>query len=479
MIFLLIVAIALAGYVRLSSSAMRMSNRSFYTNAAVDLAEIGVEQAMWALNRISSHSGAWSGWTALNGGTDLTRVFNDFGYAGGVAGEVRVHVKNPGPGAVVTSRAVITLKDGHVLEKWIQVKLKRRSLFAHALVARDKISAEGGVVFDSWNSDPDNDPSTPFIPWSESVSMSNATIAAASTDESAVRLKPSAIVYGTVLVGTESGADITYGSMSGAGFNAEAGLYQDWGTKVGNKDEMPSGSHPYLAQDALSTGFSASFEEIVAPEGATVVSSYVLPHNKTVVKSNQWSSWTENVYVSQDSIGETGAETILQMEKLTVEGAATLTIKGDVTLVLPSSGVETLKVTASGKVTLEEGASLTIYTAGDVDISGAGIANPSSPSALQIWSTRASGSLGQTIKLGGSGQLSGVIYAPDAAFSIPGGTNFFGAAVVYSGSFTGSGKFHYDESLQNYSFGRESRVEIGSYTELTTPELRRPYAEFL
>lgn len=52
MIFLLIVAIALAGYVRLSSSAMRMSNRSFYTNAAVDLAEIGVEQAMLSLIHI-------------------------------------------------------------------------------------------------------------------------------------------------------------------------------------------------------------------------------------------------------------------------------------------------------------------------------------------------------------------------------------------------------------------------------------------
>lgn len=128
-----------------------------------------------------------------------------------------------------------------------------------------------------------------------------------------------------------------------------------------------------------------------------------------------------------------------------------------------------------------EFATLTVYTPGNINVSGAGIANPSAPQALQIWSTRPAGSTGQTIKLAGSGAMSGVIYAPDAALSLPGGTNFFGAAVVYSASLTGSGKFHFDEALKNFSPAGSggSSVAIASYQELNTPAARQPYLSLL
>lgn len=466
-----IMGIALSSYLSLGRSAIRLSNRNFYVNAAVDLAETGVEQGMWAVNAAASNdTAAWTGWTTDS--TTARRTFSGFSYSGGVTGYVKVHVSNyAGSGAVVTAKSTVVLQDNQVIEKWIQVTLKGRSLFAYALLARNKITAAGGCEFDSWESDPDGNPATAAIPWSSSVANSNATIAAGSTAASAVTLSPSAIVYGKVAVGTASGAAIVYGAQTGAGKNSAAGLYQDWGTKVGVKGSMPSSSNPYLATESLTTGFSASFEETAAPGGATVRAAYVLPRGVS----------GPPYYLSAESLGTTGAATILQLDKLTVEGAATLTIKGDVTLILPPSGVQTINITASGKVVLESGATLTIYTPGNINVSGAGIANPSAPEALQIWSTRASGSLGQTIALAGSGSLSGVIYAPDATLSIPGGTNFFGAAVVYSATLTGSGKFHFDESLKNFSSsgGEGGSVEIESYLELNTTAQRNPYESLM
>lgn len=463
------IGIALASYLRLSSQMLRMSQRNVYLTAAVDLAEIGLEQGMWALNTaIDDEDAAWAGWD--NDGTNAWRRFGGFDYGGGVTGHVNVLATNySGSGTHVVAKAVVRLHDGQVIEKWTRVTLGGRSLFTFGLLARNKITAAGGAEFDSWVSDPDNDDSTPPIPWSAAVAKSNITIAAAATGSAAVTLNPSAIVYGKVAVGTNSGSAITYGAQTGAGVNSNAGLYQGWGTKVGVKGSMPSASNPFLAADSLATGMTASFETTAAPGGVTLAANYVLPRS---VSGPPW-------YLSEESIGTTGGTTILQMSKFTVEGAATVTIKGDVTLVLPPSGVETLKVTASGKIALESGATLKIYTPGNIDISGAGVVNPSAPKSVQIWSTRAEGSMGQTINLGGSGNYSGILYAPDAVLNVPGGTNFFGAAVAYNANFTGSGKFHFDESLKNLAVGAGGSVGIESYSELGTPELRAPYAALL
>lgn len=471
LILMAVMAVSLSSYLSLGRAALRVSNRNFYVNAAVDLAETGVEQAMWAINAAAaSDTSAWTGWTL--DGSAARRAFSGFTYAGGVTGAVNVYVANySGAGAVVTAKARVSLPDGAVVEKWLKISLKGRTIFAYGLLARDRITAAGGCEFDSWNSDPDNNPATAMVAYSTSVATSNANIAAASTASSAVTLNPSAIVYGKVAVGTNSGSAITYGSQTGAGKNSAAGLYQDWGTKVGVKGSMPSGSNPYLAPDSLVTGFSASFDTTTAPGGATVRASYVLPRSVS----------GPPYYLSEESLGTAGANTMLQMDKLTVEGAATLTIKGNVTLVMPPSGVETFLVTGSGKIVLDANATLTVYTPGNINVSGAGIANPSAPQALQIWSTRPAGSTGQTIKLAGSGAMSGVIYAPDAALSLPGGTNFFGAAVVYSASLTGSGKFHFDEALKNFSPAGSggSSVAIASYQELNTPAARQPYLSLL
>lgn len=483
LIFSFIIAIVLASQLSLSRGAMRISNRGFYANAALGLAETGLEQGMWALTAaLNGNASAWTDWDVS--GSDASRKFANFDYGSAASGEVNVHISGySGDTPQIVAKALITLGDGSgTIEKWLKLSVARsggggsgggeattpdrsRSIFAYGLLARESIYANGGAWLDSWRSDPDNDPSTPPVPWSNSVARDNARVAVQSTANGALWID-GADVYGTASVGSS---------------NSNGLKMKLWDGQIGPRGTSWSGSYR-VAPGALSVDFAATYQTVNEPTGATVRAPYVLPRNVS----------GPPYYISSESIGTTGGVTVLQMNKLTVEGAATLTIKGDVTIFLPPSGTETVKVAASGKVLLENGAKLTIYTPGNVTVSGAGIANSGAPANVQIWSTRNGAAGTQTISLQGSGALNAVIYAPDADLTLPGHTDFCGAAVVRSARLTGSGAFHYDESLEYFTGtasdpaeegttgaggggGVDGALAITSFEELNTPADRSPY----
>lgn len=95
---------------------------------------------------------------------------------------------------------------------------------------------------------------------------------------------------------------------------------------------------------------------------------------------------------------------------------------------------------------MADGAKLTIYTAGDIEISGAGLLNEGAARNLQVWGTNTNK---QTIQFQGSGDFSGVIYAPYADIILPGGTDLYGSVVGNNIQMSGSGSFHFDESLED------------------------------
>jgi len=467
-------AIALTGYLSLTRYLVKNTNRTLYLTAAVDLAETGIEHAMWALNAAADgEADAWTGWT--HDTDNIWRTFNGFNYSAGNVGQVKVFVSNyRSAGATIVARARITLTNGQTVEKWIKGVLKGRSLFEYGLLTREPISAGGGNVFDSWISDPDGDPGTPSISYSPNIARSNGGIATTSTATPAISLGGSAKVYGKVSVGAKTEATITYGGLGGAStnwnptsVNGNVGLRQDWGSTVGEIGD-PS---EYLRQDYLLPGFMATFEEIAAPGGLPdhVIANYVLAYNDPA---------QNNAYINTETLGLTGTSTTYRMDQLTVNANGVLTIVGDVTLILPRSDQTVFQIIQGGSLTIADGASLKIYTPGNIAINGgasAGIINRNATDSLQIWSTRALGSTGQTIYLDGAGSLRGVIYAPEAALSMPGGTHLYGAAVVRSLSMSGSGQIHYDESLKDSAGGAGGAVALKSYKELNTPEERQPY----
>jgi hypothetical protein len=340
-------ALVLPAYLKLSQSALELSTRNFYRNAALGLAESGLEQAIWTLNGVANGLIDWGNWEVI--GPDARRVLKDFNYSGNIEGQIEVWIlgyADEFPEVVTVSE--INVPGVETVRRYMHAELQLSNvpatgggLFAYGLLARNSIVADGGCKFDSWISDPDNDPSTPAIPYSPQVRLDNGAIACANPAPASIRLG-SSDVYGTAAIAS---ADYS-------------GLHMDWGGQVGPRKHNdwdpvdladlwakdPPGWKVSLSTGALTTGFTANFQDVTVPEELTptMQGDYVLPRTLQVLKSNKWSSWYQNVYMDQDTIGEPGKNTVVQMNSLSLSGSADLVIEGDVTLILPRSDVRSL-----------------------------------------------------------------------------------------------------------------------------------------
>jgi hypothetical protein len=72
LIFAIIIDITLISYIKLSTNSLKLAHRTFFADAAANLAEAGTEEAVWSFNQMGydtdpTHvAAAWSGWTLGN-----------------------------------------------------------------------------------------------------------------------------------------------------------------------------------------------------------------------------------------------------------------------------------------------------------------------------------------------------------------------------------------------------------------------------
>ena len=142
-----IIGLSVTSYIQLGRTSLTVANRALYNNAAMNLAENGLEEAMYAINQdatVSTYSWDTAGWTTS--GTEARRKWTGTRFDQNATGEVRVRVVNyTGAGTpVIYARSRVTLgggsETGDAVEKWIKVTLLRTSKFANGLVAKDRIS---------------------------------------------------------------------------------------------------------------------------------------------------------------------------------------------------------------------------------------------------------------------------------------------------------------------------------------------------
>src|SRR5215212_6597478 len=130
LIFSAIIAIALTSYLKLSISAVKLANRSFYLNAAHNLADSGLERALWTLNDDIVHSlpTNWTYYGDFAGRAGFSSEYQGtfpssstyYTLSGGAKGQVKVWV---GDYVALSDRyhavakATITLGDGTTLMK--------------------------------------------------------------------------------------------------------------------------------------------------------------------------------------------------------------------------------------------------------------------------------------------------------------------------------------------------------------------------
>ena len=150
MILCAVIGISLVSYLKLGTATMQISNRALYNNAAMNLAENGLEETMYAINKqVLDDTYAWPSWS--NDGTTSSssawRKWTGYTFDQNTTGIVRVYVYNyqgvAAPKAIARSTITLGGSTGATIEKWIEVDLSKTSKFANGLVAKQTITFNG------------------------------------------------------------------------------------------------------------------------------------------------------------------------------------------------------------------------------------------------------------------------------------------------------------------------------------------------
>jgi hypothetical protein len=449
MLLTLAIAISLVSFLKLGQTNLNISNRAFYANAAMNLAESGLEQAMWSISKaVDGDSSAWTGWSTS--GNAAWRNFSGFTYDANSSGNVRVYVRNYNLASApaIIARATITPSSGNPIEKWVMVSLFQRSLFANGLVAKDTLTFSGGnAVVDSYDSRLGGYNAN--LGGGNYNKYARGSAGSASVAVSSFTLSNSSI-YGNVSIGTSDYSGLSVGPN---------GLVGDFSASSGSVD-----------YNRVTTDFTTNFEDSVAPTtaGYTIgsVGSTTLPRGADTPAADG------KYYYNVSSISISGNSS----KRLDITAGEQVVIR-----ITAPAGTAGIDVKGQASINVLAGATLEIYTNSDVSIAGGGVANSNDPASFFLYSTKTAGSAGtQSISVSGNGQLSAVLYAPNANLTMNGGGSsghVMGAAVADTISVTGGSEFHYDEALASLTSGNPFGVSL--WSELTTAAQRSTYSAVL
>lgn len=389
-IYTLIISVSVGAFLRVSLNEMRLSDRTFHANSCINLAEAGVEEALYSLNRND-----WSDWDL--DGTDRLRVFNAIDLGRNSTGEIRVRVLNPDSATpTVLAQSRVDFSRGN-FAKQIEIQLRQRSLFANGLTARDGVRFVGGNAYvDSYRSDVGYDPAN---------HGDRGGVASVSVEPDAVDIG-NANIWGFVATG---------GAAPDVGPNGRIRGF-----------DTPHGTD--VDPDRIATDFSSDFEDVAAPYSVGLA---VPNGNASIGLSTSISPMEYHT----SGINLAGNQT------LRIQGPVRIVVDGDVS------------VRGNGRILLEDGASVEFFVSGDFDIGGNGIVNEAThprPKQMVIYGTDTTPG-NQKIKLAGNAVLYGAVYAPNAELELVGGGGgsgqLFGAAVAHTIFMNGTFQFHYDETL--------------------------------
>jgi len=454
-----VTAIGIATYLRLGSAGMQLAHRSFFENAAMNLAEGGLDQAMWCFEQArNGNSGAWAANFVLDG-RNAHQTFNESSIGLNATGSVRVFVQyyDASLPPVVTARATLTPASGAPVEKWVQVSLHTRSRFGDGMIAKRVIDFNGNnVAADSWNSDTADGDGNPLTgsqaPYSHALASDQATIASTQITAGAVGIG-NADVLGYVATGDPT-------ASAGSSKSMEI-IVGPMGSILGT-DSAVKGVAGNIDPDRVASDFTYNFDQVETNSSQPPVYTSVSP------------TWlTYSGAVAATPLGVAGTTTAYKLSN-SITGSLSIAENATVALIVPLG--TTIKLNGSEAITIPASSRLIIFAEADLDIAGKGLLNgSSSPTNVYIFGSIPAGGAApasQTIKIAGNGNLNACVYAPNADIRIDGG----GTSGQVSGSFvgnnitmTGGGFFHYDTALKGLGGGA---MAISQWKELTTAAQR-------
>lgn len=452
-----VIAISLVSYLRLTNSSLKLASRSFYSNSAMNVAEIGLEQTIACFNQLDNNTAdptlAWPGWTldstAYHASTSPTtpsakRTFTGLSAGGPDAtASVKVYVHRydglSSAAPIIVAKSTITQLNAAPITKYIEVTLRKRALFANGLVARNNIDWDGTPSAKSWNSDEDNDKgvSTPAVAYDSSLNTANCVVASLDGDID--------LASGTVWGYAKTGPDgsIVNGTVRGL---------------VGGEDPARR------TQD-----FNATFPE---PTPDTAVNPNSITSSVTGARSFGDPASTDT-WAMVNGV-KTYYYVFSSAAVIDLGGSSKITMMSNCVFLMNNySGTSTAAITLSGSqgLIIDSGASLKIYTNGNISLAGtASLNNNAQPSTFQIYGTNPTS---QTITISGTADIKTVINAPNAAVTLNGSVSVQGAVIAKTIDMKGTPDFIYDESLANMTIGNP--YGISKWRELQSATERSAY----
>jgi len=415
--FATVLSLALGSYITLCYRTLEMSSRTMQSARSVELAETGMEEALWALNNSD-----WSGWSFS--GTTASKTLTGFAYDNGITGSVSLTVTNfdgSGGTRTVTVTGTTHTPNGADLSRTLTSTADRAPLFVNALAGTTStvVFSSAGTV-DSYDSSLGTyDSQTPTY---------------------------SAIVASTAPATTSATVQLVNAQVKGYAASLYSGgpSYSTSATLVG--PESPVATKIDAAR--ISTSPYQPIFTISEPAGAgTTLSNPALD--------------------SITTIGTPGGSTpaIFRATGLDLRGTTKIVVDGPVQLVVSGNffiglygGSPSIEITANG--------SLEVFAASDIAIYGGGINNlTEDPSRLAIFGT----STLTVPDMNTTTPYYGVIYTPYGTFTVAGNTTIFGAVVARKVSLTGAAPaIHYDLNLRQKAFnGIETPYAVSDWHETT------------
>jgi hypothetical protein len=268
------------------------------------------------------------------------------------------------------------------------------ALFDRGLTAKGKISLSGGGFLDSYNSSVGSYSSTNR--GANAVALSNTNAAGA------INLS-SGKIYGMAV--TSPGGTVTTSSSGSVGDT-------DW-----------VGSHTGVQPGHVADNANYQFNDIAPPSFPAYFTSFT-------------QSGTTNI------AGTAGTTSYYIVSGISEPAGMTLVINGNVAIYCTRTGNYSVNVSGSGQIVITPGSSLTIYSAGNVIISG--IINESGlASSCLVYGLPTC----TTFTYSGAANFVGVVDAPEANFIFTGSASTCGAFIANSFTASNTGGIHYDEAL--------------------------------
>jgi hypothetical protein len=433
--------VAVSSYLALLTQTQRFGVRQFQNDRVHELAQTGLEEALWALNQNNWTGSGPSGGTAWTTSGSSRSVTLNYGSLGqGATGQVVLAVRNfasAGPvWPTIEVEAVVTLIDGRVARRKLQATTAPAPLFGNAIASVNKgVSFTGGGQVDSWNSDPDNDPATARAPYSFTTgNRANYAAVVAGRDNAGFGVSlTQANIKGYVAT---FGQPISY-STSGS----PPGRVQGPATPaILNIDPARLSRSAFVPDDSI-------FTVNLPPTGGSNYYGGLLPGVLGLVNA------LTGPLLGIDLFKISGDMTVLGVPllspSLTVDRPMSIIVAGDLT------------IAGLGEIVIKPTGSLQLFVAGDVTIGGQGIDNQTTdPTKCVIFAT--SNSTSDSLQYTTTADFHGLIYCENKPIDIRQNATFYGALlsgqqVSFSAGATAP-VFHYDTALRTKRF-----------TQVTTP----------